>query len=334
MRFGLASLVFLFAPALAGADPVAVTSMPLASFYNLSAATEFGVLSWRGGLSLASPSASFGGLSGLVLDHDCENLVAVSDAGRWFTAKLGYDAAGHLESLAGGNLSPIRDAQGRPFDSKPWSDAEAIAAAPNGQFLVGFESHERAGLYDFKTSGTAARFRLVKSPKAISEGPYNGELESISLLNAGRYEGYYMALAETNRDAAGNTRGWLWKGWKTIPFVIARFGDYNITDMAILPQGGVLILERSFSRTSLPGMAIRRFDSAEIKSGAVIAPELIFQGTVPFYAIDNMEGIAVCTRDGETRVTLVSDNNFNVTLQRTLLLQFVLCNTDRCRAPQ
>ena len=41
--------------------------------------------------------------------------------------------------------------------------------------------------------------------------------------------------------------------------------------------------------------------------------------------IDNMEGIAVHEgRKGETIVTLISDDNFNRFLQRTVLLQFRL----------
>jgi hypothetical protein len=43
----------------------------------------------------------------------------------------------------------------------------------------------------------------------------------------------------------------------------------------------------------------------------------------PFHAIDNMEGIAVSEMAGETRVTLISDDNYN-RAQRTLLLQFAL----------
>jgi hypothetical protein len=35
-----------------------------------------------------------------------------------------------------------------------------------------------------------------------------------------------------------------------------------------------------------------------------------------------MEGIASCEHEGEARITVMSDNNFNATLQRTLLLQF------------
>jgi len=60
-----------------------------------------------------------------------------------------------------------------------------------------------------------------------------------------------------------------------------------------------------------------------------IAPNALVDGAVIFQAdlgqeIDNMEGIdAHVTADGETVLTLVSDDNFSP-LQRTLLLQFTL----------
>ncbi|MGH6907758.1 MAG: esterase-like activity of phytase family protein, partial [Aestuariivirga sp.] len=73
---------------------------------------------------------------------------------------------------------------------------------------------------------------------------------------------------------------------------------------------------------SLPGMAIRRLKTSAIAAGTTVEPELLFSGRIPLYAIDNMEGIALCRRDGETRLTIVSDNNLNPALQRTLLLQF------------
>jgi hypothetical protein len=37
-----------------------------------------------------------------------------------------------------------------------------------------------------------------------------------------------------------------------------------------------------------------------------------------------MEGIAVSELNGETRVSVVSDNNYRPQFQRTLLLQFAL----------
>jgi len=69
-------------------------------------------------------------------------------------------------------------------------------------------------------------------------------------------------------------------------------------------------------------MAISRLAASKIGKGKLAEPETQLEVKVPFYAIDNMEGLAVCERDGELRVNVLSDNNFNTELQRTLLLQF------------
>src|SRR5256885_1749313 len=81
-------------------------------------------------------------------------------------------------------------------------------------------------------------------------------------------------------------------GPRGFPFAIARHGDYVITDVAILPGGDVLTVERSFGASLLPGMAIRRFSATAISAGTTVSPTLLFEGRAPFYAIDNMEGIA------------------------------------------
>ena len=84
----------------------------------------------------------------------------------------------------------------------------------------------------------------------------------------------------------------------------------------------VLTLERRFSAGALPGMAVRRFAIASIEGGKPVTAELLLEATAPLYVIDNMEAIALCERQGETRVTLMSDDNFNASIQSTILLQF------------
>lgn len=304
----------------AKADPVSITTTPLISFGNLGGATDFGPFNWRGGIVLSSGDEAFGGLSGLTLSGDCNDLLAVSDAGRWFRASLNYEGE-TLASVSGADLAPMLDSQGQPPRSKSRGDAEAVASLGSGRYMVGFESRARIGIYDIGKAGLKARFQLLKSPKAITEGPPNGELESVGHFTEGRWQGHYLAISENNKDPDGNIRGWLWRSWKTIPFVVKRLEDYSITDAAILPGGDLLILERSFGASLLPGMAIRRIKTASIELGTTVEPELLFSGRAPLYAIDNMEGMAICIRDGEMRLTIVSDNNFNI-LQRTLLLQF------------
>ena len=52
--------------------------------------------------------------------------------------------------------------------------------------------------------------------------------------------------------------------------------------------------------------------------------ELLFAGRQPFYQIDNMEGIAVHTAGDELRITVLSDDNYNRDVQRTVMFQFAL----------
>ena len=70
-------------------------------------------------------------------------------------------------------------------------------------------------------------------------------------------------------------------------------------------------------------MRMRRIPLSAIKDGALIDGPVVVTADMG-YQIDNMEGIGVSRGpDGETILTLMSDDNFSV-IQRTLLLQFAL----------
>ena len=60
-----------------------------------------------------------------------------------------------------------------------------------------------------------------------------------------------------------------------------------------------------------------------IRAGALVRPKLLFAGRQPFYAVDNMEGIAFHRVGGEDRISVISDDNYNPE-QRTVLYQFAL----------
>lgn len=300
----------------AEAKPLSVTAEPIDSFQRILSTTEFGPFSWRGGLTLTSEAEDFGGFSGLVLGKNCEDMVAVSDRGNWLEAKLAYDG-GKPASLTDAAMSPILDGKGKPPRSKRWGDAEALTRFENGDYAVGFESRVRFGSYDLAKDGLDARFTPLPFPPGVKDGPENGEVEALGELPDGRL----LAIAEKQFDAAGNVMAWAWQGRDTTRFFITRYDEYRVTDLAI-DGDSVLTLERRFSTDALPGMAIRRFKVADIVEGGTVSPELLLEATAPLYVIDNMEAIALCTRDGEKRVTLMSDDNFNTSVQSTILLQF------------
>jgi len=91
----------------------------------------------------------------------------------------------------------------------------------------------------------------------------------------------------------------------------------------LLPAGDLLVLERKFSLVDGVGIRIRRIPLAMLAPGAVVDGPSIFEADLG-EEIDNMEGIdAHVTPEGDTVLTMVSDDNFSP-IQRTLLLQFTL----------
>lgn len=325
--FWVTALLLIAGPAGAQEEALSVRTQPVKSFTMFSQLVTFGGLEWRGGIELASDDERFGGLSSLELSEDGRGLLAVSDRGFWFKAGLTY-TDGHLSGLKDAVMAPLLGPNGKPFNGKVRSDAEALAGWQpmriDGKMIVGFESRARAGLYDLGKDGFKARFKDLKLPKEAAKGPSNQELEAIGRFASGPFAGSILAISEMNKDANGDIRAFLWGGKKAFNFSIKQFEDYAITDLAILPDGDVLTVERSFSGTNLPGMAIRRIRTEDIVAGGAVTPSLVFSGRMPFYRIDNMEGIAVSKHNGEIRVTVISDNNYRPEFQRTLLLQFAL----------
>ena len=71
-----------------------------------------------------------------------------------------------------------------------------------------------------------------------------------------------------------------------------------------------------------------------MRPGAKIRGELLFDANLR-HQIDNMEGLAVHNGgEDEIIVTMISDNNFNRVLQRTVLLQFALKGADVASMPR
>ncbi len=69
-----------------------------------------------------------------------------------------------------------------------------------------------------------------------------------------------------------------------------------------------------------------------------LAPEAMLEGETLIEAdlndnIDNMEGLAVTRlKSGDILITMISDDNFNSFLQRTILLQFLLSDARQAKA--
>ncbi|OKO74451.1 twin-arginine translocation pathway signal [Bradyrhizobium sp. NAS80.1] len=286
--------------------------------------TRFGSLEYRSGLVLTSPHRVFGGLSGFrFLDAKGERFLALSDQGAWFTGAIRYSGRS-MVGLYDVEAAPLLNAEGRPITEKRlWYDTESLAR--DGSLVyVGLERVNQIMRFDFAKGATRARGEVLPVPPAVRKLPYNKGLEALVFVPKGRpLAGTLIAFSERGLDAEGNLVAFLIGGPSPGQFSVRRTDKFDISDAVLLPSGELLILERKFSWFTGVNIRIR---SIPLKS---IAPNALVDGPELFSAdlgheIDNMEGIdSHVTPEGETVLTLVSDDNFSL-LQRTLLLQFTL----------
>jgi hypothetical protein len=283
---------------------------------------RFGALEYRSGLVLTSPFPGFGGLSGLRLDAKGERFISFSDRGHWFTGRILYQGRA-MTGLADVETAPMLGSDGKPITARGWYDSESIAI--DGSLVyIGLERVNKVLRFDFSKGFTCARGEVVPLPKAASKLPNNKGLEALVFVPKGfPLAGTLIAMSERGLDANGNLIAFLVGGPVPGQFSVRRTEDFDVSDAVLLPAGDLLILERKFSLLSGIGIRIRRIPLSSVAPGAVIDGPSIFEADLG-NEVDNMEGIdAHLTAEGETVLTMVSDDNF-LMIQRTLLLQFTL----------
>ncbi|HSY56350.1 MAG TPA: esterase-like activity of phytase family protein [Bradyrhizobium sp.] len=283
---------------------------------------RFGALEYRSGLVLTSSFSRFGGLSGLRLDAKGERFISFSDRGHWFTGRIVYDGRA-MVGLADVETAPMLGPDGKPIIERGWYDSESIAL--DGSLVyIGLERVNKVLRFDFGKGFTRARGEVVALPKAARRLPNNKGLEALVFVPKGQpLAGTLIAISERGLDAKGNLIAFLVGGPSPGQFSVRRTEDFDVSDAVLLPGGDLLILERKFSWLSGIGIRIRRIPLKSVTPGAVIDGPSIFEANLG-YEVDNMEGIdAHLTVEGETVLTMVSDDNFSM-IQRTLLLQFTL----------
>ena len=310
-------------PLLAKSTAFAVQLTPVTVDRGQPQRRHFGPLELLAAFELTSKERRFGGLSGLELSADGKRLLSVSDRGHWFSAELTLAKDGRLLGLRRWRVGALRGLDGKPVRGRA-SDSEAITRGLDGAFYVSFEGKHRIWRY-----GKLGEIpRVVTTPAGLAKAPRNGGLESLTTLADGRI----LAITERLRADDDALRGWLLPPpnatataamkARTGPLLYATQGSFVPTDLATLPGGDVLVLERSFSILSGIRSRLRRISAAALRPGARVAAKTLLEldGRL---LIDNFEGLAVQAHGGRLLLYLVADDNFS-RLQRTLLYQFAL----------
>jgi hypothetical protein len=303
-----------------GAQPFTISATPFQQFRSRDSSARIGPLEFRGGLELRASTSLFGGISGLSVNGD--HFVAVSDAGQWITGRF-QEEGGRLAGLDDLTIAPMMGLGGKTLMSQRRGDTESLFVA-NGVAYVGVEGANEVRRFPLGRDMAQARGDAMLLPAEVRKLPRNQGFEALALGAAGTpLAGALVAISESGKGEDGPASGFLVGGTRPGRFAVRRSGDYDITDVAVLPDGDLVLLERRFSIFRGIGMRLRRIAAGAVKSGALVDGPVLMEAGGDC-RIDNMEALAISRNDqGETILTIMSDDNFSA-LQRNLILRFAL----------
>ena len=262
--------------------------------------STIGAFIYAGGIEIRGVgTARLHGLSDLKVLSD-GHLVAVTDEGDFFEARIVTDTRGRLSGLSDGRLRPLIDQDGTPLREKFRADAEGLALLPNGDRLVSFERDHRIWRYP-AGNGTP---RPAPAPDAAF--PENAGMEALAAY----------PFAGPNAYLVGSEPGEVW--------LCDGLDGCRETDLGtrVQPGFGLTAIDAYGSEGAL-GLLSRAYDPIR---GIRIAVTLVKQpalGVLRGQVIDeltmsapltsdNFEGLAIVSRpDGALRLYLLSDDNFS-----------------------
>jgi hypothetical protein len=261
---------------------------------------------YAGGVALTSDQTSrLHGLSDLKIQPD-GTVLAISDEGDFFQARLQVDASGRFIGLTDGKLEPLTGLDGKPLQGKDWGDAEGLAVMANGDRLVSFEQNHRIWLYP----AAGGPPRPVPKPATLFSA--NEGMEALSQYPSFAPDAYIV----------GGEEGEMWVcrlagACVAIPAERPQDLDFGLTAVSPMQDGTIAIVHRAWdalrgSRIIVSIVVDPRTRPRVIDSFTLAAP----------FTRDNFEGLALVTNAaGGTRLYILADDNFSAS-ERTLMMAF------------
>lgn len=262
-------------------------------------------VTYAGGVEVQLPMGSpLHSLSDLKLTGD-DSFVSVSDTGDLVKGHLVLDARGRLTGVRDLAIRRLTLTDGAAITEKYDGDAEGLLLLDNGDLVVSFERNHRLWNY-----GPLDALRTVPTALRRPDFPFaeNDGMEGIATAPGGwRVAGESGGVWDCNPAACVPVTA--------PPEPLLGDADFRITGMDRDPSGdGWFVVQRSY-RPPVDARAQVRRMAADGTMGPVLVT-LKLPGLT-----DNFEGIAAQTRNGRTRLYILSDDNNNP-LQKTLLLAF------------
>jgi len=318
MRYGSLLLILAFVTTLSAIGPNASAQEGLLTPIPLDPTDPsrhtVGALEFVAGYQLSLDNEGWGGFSDLCVWRDEQagtRLLAVSDQG--IEATLGFTGTPEsLGEVAIIRLYSLRTPDGRRLVDKLSGDAEAMVCDSPTRRVVGFERQHRLWVYEDDTV-TALPFPTTARMLTPNEG-----IEGMARLPDGR-----LFMIAEGAQADDRSPAWIQDGDGWAELTVRRSEGFQVTGLASLPDGNLLLLERFYTPERGPAARLSVIRAVLVQADAEIRPQEIARLTPPMN-VDNFEGVAVVPDGtGGSTVFLLSDDNLNPA-QRTLLLIFRL----------
>ncbi|MFU8824236.1 MAG: esterase-like activity of phytase family protein [Yoonia sp.] len=247
----------------------------------------------------------FGGFSGIEVTDDGDSFVAINDRAMFITGQF-ERTDGQITSIIAGPMVPMTGPGGRAL-TRPESDSEGIAIAPDGTIYVSFEWMH--GIRRFDAVGQPGSELMTTSDFDSLQN--NASLEALAIGEDGAlYTIPERSGAATLPFPVYRLKDGIWNQ----PFSIPRRGAFLVAGADIGPDEMLYVLERDFVGIGFRSR-VRRFDMTG-GSEQVLLETAIRQH-------DNLEGISVWEDEQGLRLTMISDDNFGF-FQRTEVVEYRL----------
>lgn len=324
-------LVLLAACGAPVAGSIEVEAEPAALFPDDPGRLRIGALEYAGGLVLDSDHPGFGGWSALEVTPDGTRMLAISDNGAWMTASLAFDRDARLVAVNSARLAPMLGVDGAPLEAgSTEADAEGLAPLGGGDYAVSFERDHRVLRYALGEAWSAIETAVPEpwaAPPGVDRLRANAGLEALAPASASDSASgpasLWAAVEDPIVDGQPHTV-WRLSEDDAQALSVRVEPGFGLTALARRPEGGLIAIQRFWSREIGNRIRILALDEDAFSENGPVdlagGPELLAELS-PDMTVDNIEGAAVAMIDGEARLFLISDDNFN-DAQRTLLLSF------------
>ncbi|MFB9221598.1 esterase-like activity of phytase family protein [Paracoccus cavernae] len=251
----------------------------------------------------------FGGYSGIEVSEDGLGFTALSDRATIRWGRIERDASGRIRAMESAGNARLRDSDGKPLKPGLLGDSEGLAVGADGKIYVSFEGLVRVVRYDTPDSPA----KVLKGPPEFRKMQKNSALESLAILQ----DGTLLTMPERSGALERPFPVWRYRdGTWDQPFAVPRSGNWLPVGSDMGPDGRFYLLERDFKGLLGFLSRVRRFD---LTPEGLVNEQILLQSRPLQY--DNLEGISVWRDDFGIRLTMISDDNFNL-FQRTELVEY------------